>query len=405
MMVPMRQVVLASMALVGCRTSVAVAPPPSSCVTSFVCPTGQRCEDGLCTPDVSCPGPMTPRLLYDASQANGDVEGNFEVIDGHEYWAGPYRWSAAGDTESWFIDLATKARSTLEHPPGNFGCSDPSTCTFYPRGAGPAVLYTDVHFDEATQAWVLAAAFTLPAGFFILARDQPGPGQWLVYDPTTLAAWTPTSGQIEPILSFNSTQSLVGVVDTPGRPKMISRLDNVSLPKTISTAPLMPGGSFTTIFTFEGARDTASPVPAGDGGWFLVYDHYDDGNPDLMYKVLRSSLLGQTMVGASSDPVVGAVGVRYRFGSPTLEGGTRGKGATCAVDTCYTAEVDLATVSVKPTGTTTIPGAAHLVDLGNRWLACDAVEVLALEWIWDTPQQTGMVTEARLHLLRVLASQ
>jgi hypothetical protein len=392
----MRRALLLSLVLAGCRSSIAVTPGSTSCVTSFACSDGERCEEGQCVPDDACPGPLPPRLLYTASQANGDVDGAYQIVGGREYWAGPLTFQPAGTTAEWLVDLVTGIRSTFPHPPGNGACwGSPVRCGFLPVGGGGQVIYGSATLDEATETWLASDPFTVPTGWSTFAADQPAAGQWLVYDPGMLAVWTPSTGAITPFITTDTSHLIAGVVEAPGRPRTIISLDNVDQAATVSAAPLAAGASFSTLFTFEGALSFAVPVPAGDGGWFLVY------NRGSLYDVLRTNAAGQTTVGSSDDAIVSAVAFRYRLGVPALDG-THGAAATCAGDTCRTAEVDLATVSISPIGSATLPGTANLVAAGTRWLACNTAEVVALEPIWSTPQPSGEAVAARLHLLRVL---
>ncbi len=232
----------------ACGPSVETAPgPPPACVTSFVCPVGERCDDGRCVPDTACPGPITPRVVYSPTQA--ELNGFLAVTGGHEYWESSDAISADTlSTETRFVDLASRVHSTFHHTLGWAGCSgDPFVCVVGVPNS-PFEVASGVHLDVAKGAWIAASSVAGPAGWSVFSRDEPAAGQWVLMSATALGVWTPGPGAPAPLFDVDPMGLLVGVVDAPGQPKAVIRLGNVPAPAAVDVATLAPGASFSTLF-------------------------------------------------------------------------------------------------------------------------------------------------------------
>ncbi|APR88076.1 hypothetical protein A7982_13425 [Minicystis rosea] len=382
--------------LLACSPTIDTTPdPPRACLTSFACPDGERCDDGFCVADTACPAAIAPKLIHEQA---GIEPAALVVIDGHEYWHGsevPLEPGQAA-TESWFVDLATSARSTLAHPPGFGICGgDPLRCTYYvPEGGSPTVL-TGLQLAAGAKTWSAAESVTLPAGYDLFAVDQPTAGRWLLWNAAqhVVAAWAPGQGAPEPLLDYGD-HTLLGLVEAKGIEKRILRRHNELETATLSSAALEKDASFSPLFSLEGGfKLVMYAVPTGDGRWFVVHDTPGTG---AVYRVWRVDADGSTEIGETADSMVALVASNYSSGSPALEDGARGHGALCKADGCRTAEVDFTTANTSPLGSTTVPGASQLLIASTRWLSCDTAEIIAVEQLAEPSPTT------KLHRLRVL---
>jgi hypothetical protein len=182
-------------------------------------------------------------------------------------------------------------------------------------------------------------------------------------------------------------------------PTSVIRMHNGSGEATIAVAPVQKGAGFTPLLDLGGSFKTlALPIPTGDGCWFVVQDV-----PLVSgYRVWRIDAGGASALGTLDDPLLAVVAEHYRRGSPALEGGSLARDVICSGETCRSGLVDLATPAVKPLGSVPVPGATQLSVAGTRWLACDTVEVIAVE---PPPAgDGGPGTGLRLYRMRLAAN-
>jgi hypothetical protein len=399
-----------AMLLAGCGGRSALPAPnidldALGCVTSFVCAEGERCEGGHCVPDTDtdCPGSAGPVIILEQTEG---LTGNIMALNGRRYWESSDPISAPLDaTTTWFIDLETGKRSTFTHELGMATCvGDPAACVVRPK-EGAVTLFTDVRLDPATQTWSAAASFTLPAGFDAFARDQPAPGQWLLWNDTdhTLASWQPGQADPDPLIAFGELRPLDGGVgEGNGLPKSIFGLHGAL--DGLAVAPLQKGASFTTLFSLPlgAAPNWIVPVPRGDGRWFVVHDWSD--HP--AYRVWRFDEDGQTEVGGTDDPLVLWAAMAHQLGSPALVGGSQGRATVCtdADGTCRAGVVDLSTLAVQPIASMAVHEPVHQLHLWareTRWLACNAVEMLVTGLVYEVE---GGPLGMRIYWMRMVAN-
>ena len=357
-------------------------------MTSFACPEGERCDEGLCVTDTGCPPPLAPTRIHEEPGADAVV--SVLVLDGREYWHG-----STADA-SWFVDARTGVRTSFPHPLGSGGCmGDPVACIYEPQGGVQTVL-TDLHLDAGTQTWSYDTVST-PAGYSVFEPHPPSAGGWTLVslDLHRIATWTPGQGDPEPLIDYGDLTPW-NVIDVPGDERRVffhGAADGDAKTAILSSAPLQKDATVTPFFTLQGGfAGILRAIPAGDGRWFVIHDRPDDSTT---YRMWRIDANGATEVGTTSDPTVVMVANGYRSGSPPLEGGARGRGAFCEDDRCHTDRVDFSAGTITPLGVTTLPGAGEVWASGSRWLSCDTAEIIAVE---HTPPPSSVT---KLHRLRV----
>ena len=370
--------------------------PPAACASPFACPEGQRCDEGLCQPDVSCPAAIAPRLLLEAS-AGSPISWFVTTLDGRDYASltmNTWLDKDIPDTHDVLLDLASGVKSTWEHELGKgyiFMCGIGACSSVWPTGGGSIFEY-GLHLQG--HAWVAEGRMVMPTGYSLSYFPLPGefkPGTVLIsnQDQHELRLLTLATGETEPVLSLGKSSFWYPLPTAQGK-RLISRQSLQDPEQSIRyfSAPLTVGAESTFLLDVKAPWNQGAFLVAASDAWFAVHGKNMPGDTVNHYQIYKMVGDQQTLIGVSVDPAFFQVGQDTDFGGPLLGPDHLARTVSCASGRCRLVRVDFdkAVVTEQAVADFGTPG---LEVQQKRWLACGAVDVLLGSSVEDpaTPDQ------------------
>lgn len=380
-------------------------PPGETCTSAFTCPDGERCDDGVCRPDTTCPAAIAPRLLYE--NKSGSMESwVVSTMLGRDFvqLTATASISSAPRQQETFLDLSTGAATSWKHEPGLgflWPCGERVCSALFLAGGG---MRQSIGLAPQGGVWT-GAEHVAPAGAFLYADERlVGGGKFLIDKAGELLAWAPTMGLTESVVALEGRE-LWTVVETPQGWQALGRVrDVVAGTDTYSTAPLKVGSSWSPLFVDDAPVSSIRfPVRVG-GQWYVVHGEGGPNNLAGPFRVYRADPGGLTDVGVSSD--VALRDIAYPVGGgegPRLRDGRVGWDVSCVDGRCRLVSVDFDTAQVTERAPVEL-GVPAREAVRRRWLACNAVDVLIGAYV-DDPSSVSKVRPTSLWYARLVPGQ
>jgi len=356
----------------GASTS---ATPGDRCESAFACPEGQRCDEGVCWPDVSCPAAIAPRQIFTGKLA-GDHWG-VPTIQGHDLvqLTSFFSLTAPGfdRSQDLFFDVTTGLTSRWDHPPGGVMLFEEKGDTrgwFTDPKVTKPLLYTGMKLEG--DRWAPGATLQFPEGYFYLGDTEGDIDNWVVFNDQEARRWRPSTGEFSKLFGLEGRRVWDIFSTEQGRQLVTSESWPEEHKLRYFVTPLEAGASPTLLFEVEATFVFNIALIRAGGQWFVIHDH--PGSPQTHLTVYRMTPGGQTLVGTTDDPALFWILnqlLAARFFVPE----TAMKTAYCEQGHCRAVRLDLSTLATSELGAVEMGTTAASV-VKARWLACDAVDLL-----------------------------
>lgn len=351
------------------------------CVSSFSCPEGERCDDGECVRDDSCPAAQAPRLLYGPFDYGEDpFAGMWPVaLAGRPYLSPPVVITSPNTVKdpaehSEFYDLLSGERSTLAHSLGGATCfGDPVNCVVWLQNATTKLLMRDVTLGG--NIWTPASTYEVPRDFGYL--DWLAPGEGLVQQGAEIFRYSPEDGKLGSLLTTPFERFRVQLHGDPPHPYAVYQ-DIEGDAARYFVVRLGEGAEWTAL-PGRGAPRFAmrSRLLSAHGNWYIVEDAGSARRDEIIiYRVEDDGTLSTVMQG--DELLYEVQGILHPGDSSNAPVG----GAfACSGPICRSARIDLDSGTMEHLARYEADGSKIVFwepVYAQRWLACDVVDTVII---------------------------
>jgi hypothetical protein len=379
-------------------------PPTNTvCKTSFVCPTGERCDDGSCVPDDDCPDAREPELLFEAPAGSPWAKGfnpYLTVMDGREFIASSDVDEKGAPNEiTRFLDLQTGRELLFVHEPGYVGCGGtPARCYFSSAGATTIV---EVELGGKTVSLREETLRAFPGYAYLFASDADYRARRVVAIGGTLVAIY-ALGRAIPLATIDFVDKSVQrvLVGADGRSERVLSWKQATQiteeDAEVAVTALESGAQSELIYRGPGGPIWGvSALPDGDA-WVVLRDGRVSENEPAVF-VYRSDGTA-TLVGTLDTVLAMEVDYEYRTGERRLEPGPSAYVTHCDQSGCGSHRFWFDPPSLEEVASVPLPEPGLDVDYSRR-LACggadlwvvtmDGDDAPARFWSMRIPGRTG----------------
>jgi hypothetical protein len=350
----------------------------TDCMTSFACPTGERCDDGACVRDDACPGTRDQELLFEAPPGSSWADAYdpyFTVLDGREYLVmTEFDESGARGELSHFLDLRTGRELLFVHRPGHTGCrGTPARCVLSATGAA---VFAEIELGEDSVSIRPETLLAFSGYDFLFSSDADYRERRVVLTAGTIVErWQ--LGERSPIASIDlvDTHFLNLLVGADGRSERvlswIQENPATGEASEVAVTALETGASSTRIYRGPGGFSAAVlALPFGDD-WYLLRDGRPGDAPPV--SVYRSDG-AVTLVGTLDASWAMGVDYEYRNGERPLEPGPSAYVRHCDEGGCGSYRFYLDPVSLEQVARIALPEPGFRVSY-SRAIACGGADL------------------------------